>query len=54
MFNDIRIARKSALTLARDLMVITMVIAVGTQFSVITADDYDSSLTVIQEYDPFA
>lgn len=53
MFNDIWIARKSALSLARNLMVVTMVIAVGTQFSVITAEDHDSSLTVIHDYDPF-
>lgn len=54
MFNDIWIARKNALSLARTLMVATMVIAVGTQYAVITADDHDSSLTVVQEYDPFA
>lgn len=53
MFNDIRIARNSALSLARNLMVVTMVIAVGTQYSVITADDHDSSLMVVNEYDPF-
>ena len=53
MFNDIWIARKSALNLARTLMVVTMVIAVGTQFSVITAEDHDSSLTVLNEFDPF-
>ena len=54
MFNDIRIARKSALSLARNLMAITMVIAVGTQYAVITADDHDNSLTVVAEFDPFA
>ena len=54
MFNDIWIARKNALSLARTLMVATMVISVGTQYSVITADDHDSSLIVVQEYDPFA
>ena len=54
MFNDIWIARKSALSLARTLMVATMVIAVGTQYSVITAEDHDSSLTIVNEYDPFA
>ena len=54
MFNDIWIARKSALSLARTLMVATMVIAVGTQYAVITADDHDSSLTILNEYDPFA
>ncbi len=54
MFNDIWTARKSALSLARSLMVATMVIAVGTQYAVITAEDHDSSLVVINEYDPFA
>ncbi|GAA0676034.1 hypothetical protein GCM10009102_30570 [Sphingomonas insulae] len=54
MFNDIWIARKSALSLARTLMVATMVIAVGTQYAVITADDHESSLTIVNEYDPFA
>ena len=54
MFNDIWIARKNALNLARNLMVATMVIAVGTQYAVITAEDHDSSLIVVNEYDPFA
>ncbi len=54
MFNDIWIARKSALSLARTMMVATMVIAVGTQYAVITAEDHDSSLTIVNEYDPFA
>jgi hypothetical protein len=54
MFNDIWIARKSALSLARNLMDVTMVIAVGTQYAVITAEDHDSSLMVLNEYDPFA
>lgn len=54
MFNDISIARKSAFGLAKNLMAITMVIAVGTQFAVITAEDHDSSLVVVAEYDPFA
>lgn len=39
MFNDIWIARKSALSLARSLMVATMVIAIGSQYAVITAED---------------
>ena len=39
--------------LARNLMVATMVIAVGTQYAVITADDHDSSLVIVNEYDPF-
>ena len=54
MFNDIWIARKSALSLARTLMVATMVIAVGSQYAVITAEDHDSSLTIVNHYDPFA
>ncbi len=54
MFNDIWIARKNALNLARTLMVATMVIAVGTQYAVITAEDHDSQLTVVNEYDPYA
>jgi hypothetical protein len=54
MFNDIWIARKSAMSLARTLMVATMVIAVGTQYAVITADDHDSTIVVVNEYDPFA
>lgn len=54
MFIDIWIARKNALSLARILMAATMVIAVGTQYAVITADDHNNSLTVVQEYDSFA
>lgn len=54
MFNDIWIARKSALALARNLMVTTMVIAIGTQYAVITAEDHESTLTIVNEYDPFA
>ena len=53
MFNDIWTARKNALSLARTLMVATMVIAVGTQYAVITAEDHDARLTIINEYDPF-
>ena len=53
MFNDIWTARRNALSLAKTLMVATMVIAVGTQYSVITADDHDGRLTVINDYDPF-
>lgn len=53
MFNDIWTAGKNALSLAKTLMVATMVIAVGSQYSVITAEDHDSSLTVIQEFDPY-
>lgn len=54
MFNDIWIARKSALSLARSLMVATMVIVIGTQYAVITAEDHDSSHIIVNEYDPFA
>ena len=54
MFNDIWITRKNALGLARNLMVATMVIAIGTQYAVITADDLDSSRQVGNEYVPFA
>ena len=54
MFNDIWIARKNALNLARTLMVATMVIAVGTQYAVITAENHDISLTIVNEDDPFA
>jgi hypothetical protein len=54
MFTDIRIARKSALSLARNLMVVTMVIAVGTGYSVITTEDHDNTLTIVNVYDPFA
>lgn len=53
MFTDIATARKAAFTLARNLMVVTMVIAVGSQFGVITLDDHDSQLLVLHEYDPF-
>jgi len=54
MFTDIWTARKSALSLSKTLMAATMVIAIGTQFGVITADDFDSDVVVINEYDPFA
>jgi len=54
MFTDIWTARKSALSLSKTLMTATMVIAIGTQFGVITADDFDSDVVVINEYDPFA
>lgn len=54
MFNDIWITRKNALGLARNLMVATMVIAIGTQYAVITADDLDSSSQVVNKYVPFA
>ena len=54
MFNDIWIARKNAMSLAKTLMVAIMVIAIGTQYAVITAEDHDSSVVVVNEYDPFA
>ncbi|WP_199848902.1 hypothetical protein [Sphingomonas sp. STIS6.2] len=56
MFNDIWIARKNAMCLARTLMVATIVIviAVGTGYAFITAEDHDSSLTIVNEYDPYA
>jgi hypothetical protein len=54
MFTDISIARKHTLSLAKSLMVATMVIAAGTHFAVITAEDHDSQLVVLNEYDPFA
>ena len=53
MFNDIWIARKNAMSLAKTLMVATMVIAIGTQYAVITAEDHDSSVVVVNDYDPF-
>jgi len=54
MFTDLKIARKSAFSLSKTLMVATMVIAIGQQFAVITADEHDSGDQVIQEFDPFA
>ena len=54
IFNDIWIARKNAMRLARTLMVATMVIAVGTGSAVIAAEDHDSSIPIVNEYDPFA
>ncbi|CAD7341779.1 MULTISPECIES: hypothetical protein [Sphingobium] len=54
MFTDLTTARKHALGLARNLMVITMVVVAGAHFTVITADDHDPSLTIVNEYDPFA
>jgi hypothetical protein len=35
--------------LARTLMVATMVIAVGTRYAVITAENHDGSLTIVNE-----
>lgn len=54
MFTDLMTARRNALALAKTLMVATMVIAVGTHYSVITAEDHDSQLVVVSEFDPYA
>lgn len=54
MFTDIKIARLYALGLSRTLMIATMVIGTGNQFAVITAEDFDDDVVVINEYDPFA
>ncbi|BBF72739.1 MULTISPECIES: hypothetical protein [Sphingomonadaceae] len=54
MFTDIKIARLHALGLSRTLMIATMVIGIGTQFAVITADEFDGDVAVINEYDPFS
>jgi len=54
MFTDLWTARRSALTLSKTLMAATLVIAIGTLFAVITADDFDGDVAVINEYDPFA
>jgi hypothetical protein len=53
MFTDISIARGYAFSLAKTLMVVTMVIAIGNHYSVITAEDHDTSVMVIQEFDPW-
>ena len=44
MFTDIKIARLHALGLSRTLMIATMVIGIGNQFAVITADDFDGDV----------
>ena len=54
MFTDIKIARLNALSLSKTLMIATMVIGIGTQFAVITADEFDGDVAVINEYDPFS
>lgn len=54
MFTDIWTARRSALSLSKTLMVATIVISIAAQFAVITADDFDGDVAVINEYDPFA
>lgn len=54
MFTDIQIARKSALSLSRTLMVPTVVIAVGPQYAVIPADEVDPEDIVVNQFDPFA
>lgn len=43
-----------SLSMARSPFLATMVIAVGTQYAVITAEDHDNSLAVVNEYDPYA
>jgi hypothetical protein len=53
MFTDLQTARKYALSLAHSLMMATMVIAAGAHFAVITADDHEPALTVLNEYDPW-
>ena len=55
MFTDIWIARRNALGLSRTLMAATLVITAGTQFSVVTADEFDGdTMTIVNAYDPFA
>ncbi len=54
MFTDIITARKNALSLSKTLMIATMVIAIGTHFAVITQEDVDDNVTVVNTYDPFA
>ena len=49
MFTDIWTARRSALSLSKNLMVATMVIAIGTQFGVITADDCDGDVATAKD-----
>ena len=44
---------QNAMSLAKTLMVASMVIAIGTQYAVITAEDHDSSVVVVNEYDPY-
>ncbi|MBU0658671.1 MAG: hypothetical protein KJ876_16855 [Alphaproteobacteria bacterium] len=53
MFTDIKIARLNAFGLSRTLMIATMVIGIGNQFAVITADEFDGDVAVLNEYDPF-
>lgn len=53
MFTDIWIARRNALSLSETLMVVTLVIAVGRQFAVITAEDADGDIAIVQDYDPW-
>ena len=54
MFTDIWTARRSALSLSKTLMVATLVIAIGQQFAVITADEADGEVAIVNLYDPFA
>ena len=54
MFTDLTLARKNAFSLSTTPMVATFVIAAGTHFMVITAEDHDATLEVIAEFNPFA
>ncbi len=49
-FNDLD-RPQNTMGLARTLKVAAMVIAVGPGYTVITAEDHDSSLTIVNEYD---
>ena len=53
MFTDIAVARRSAFSLSKTLMIATLVIAIGQRFAVITADDADGDVVIVQEFDPF-
>ena len=47
MFTDIAIARRHAFSLSRSLMVVTFVIAIGQHYGVITAEDADGSVAIV-------
>ena len=53
MFTDIQIARRSALSLSKILMVPTVVIAAGLQYAVIPADELDPEDVIVNQFDPF-
>lgn len=53
MFTDIKIARKSALSLSKMLMVPTVVIAVGQDYAVIPECELDADDVVVNQFDPF-